>query len=318
MGTLATMDEAEFGALAERYRPELQVHCYRMLGSLEDAEDLVQETFLRAWRRRDTFAGRATVRAWLYGIATNASLDAIATKRRRARASEEVLWLQPYPDRLLDAVAPREDEPDVAVVSKESIELAFMVALQHLPATQRAALIVRDVLGWSAKETAELLDASVPAVNSALQRARATLRRHMPERRLDEAAGADPTAHERELVRRYMEASERDDLDGLAATIGEDARFTMPPEPGVWTGRDAMIAAWREGGFGSAELGRIRCLATTANRQPAVANYVRKPGAPDFRPMALDVLRIEGGLIADITAFGPGVFAGFALPPALG
>jgi RNA polymerase sigma-70 factor, ECF subfamily len=310
-------DEAAFGALAERYRPELQLHCYRMVGSLEDAEDLVQETFLRAWRRRATFEGRSTFRAWLYGIATNASLDAVAQTRRRATSSSEVLWLQPYPDRLLDAVAPSEDEPEAALVSKETIELAFLVALQHLPATQRAALIARDVLGWSARETADLLETSVPAVNSALQRARATLRKRLPPRRLEWAAGAEPSEAERSLLQRYMDASERDDLEALAATLSDDVRFSMPPEPGVWVGRDVVVGSWVEGGFGTEQFGRIRCLLTWANRQPAVANYLRKPGEPGYRPMALDVLTIADGLVVEIVTFPPSVFPAFGLPPAL-
>ncbi len=310
-------DESAFAALAERYRPELQVHCYRMLGSFEDAEDLVQETLLRAWRHRRTFEGRSSFRAWLYGIATHASLDAVAQERRRAAAGAEVLWLQPYPDRLLDAAAPREDEPDAVVVTKETIELAFLVALQHLPPTQRAVLIVRDVLGWSARETAALLETTVAAVNSALQRARATMRKRMPERRLEPAAAAEPSEEERALLERYMEATERDDLDALAATLGEDARFTMPPEPGVWVGRDVLIASWAEGGFGSEAFGSIRCMLTRANRQPAVANYLRRPGEDAHRPMALDVLTITDGLVADIVTFPPAVFPAFGLPPAL-
>jgi RNA polymerase sigma-70 factor, ECF subfamily len=315
-------DEAAFGALAERYRPELQVHCYRMVGSFEDAEDLVQETFLRAWRRRHTFAGRSTFRAWLYGIATNASLDEVARKRRRAQAPPgegvpaEVAWLQPYPDRLLAAAAPSEDEPDRALVSKETIEIAFLVAIQHLPPTQRAVLIVRDVLGWSAKETAALLDTTVPAVNSALQRARATMKMRLPERRAEWAPGADPDDAERALLGRYMEATERDDLEGLAATLSEDARFTMPPEPGVWVGRETVVGSWVEGGFGTAAFGHIRCLLTRANMQPAVANYLRKPGERDHHPMALDVLRVADGLVADIVTF-PLDVSRFGLPPSL-
>jgi RNA polymerase sigma-70 factor (ECF subfamily) len=315
----AAADEAAFGALAERYRPELQVHCYRMTGSLEDAEDLVQETLLRAWRRRRTFAGRSTFRAWLYGIATNACLDEVARRRRRARARPgegipaEVPWLQPYPDLLLAAAAPSEDEPDRALVSKETIELAFLVAIQHLPPNQRAVLIVRDVLGWSAKEAAALLGTSVAAVNSALQRARATMRARLPERRAEWAPGAEPSEAERALLARYMAATERDDPEGLAATLSEDARFTMPPEPGVWVGRETVVASWVEGGFGTDAFGHIRCLATRANMQPAVANYLRKPGEPDHRPMALDVLRIAGGLVADIVTF-PLDAARFGLP----
>ena len=205
---------------------------------------------------------------------------------------------------------------DAVVVTRETIELAFLVALQHLPPTQRAVLIIRDVLGWSARETAALLETTVAAVNSALQRARATLRKRLPERRLEPAA-AEPTEEERVLLERYMEAGERDDLDGLAETLAEEARFTMPPYPGVWVGRDVLIASWVEGGFGSEAFGRIKCLLTRANRQPAVANYLRRPGAPDYRPLALDVLTLADGLVADIVTFPPEVFPAFGLPPSL-
>ena len=316
-------DRWAFGALAERHRAELLLHCYRMLGSLEDAEDAVQETFLRAWDKRATFQGRAPFRAWLYGIATHASLDAIARLRRRppaalagARGRAEVAWLQPYPDRLLEQVAP-DDEPEEALVARETVELAFLVAIQHLPPTQRAVLIVRDLLGWSAKETAALLESSVASVNSSLQRARATLRRRLPEPRLEAAPVADPSEAERELLRRYMEASERDDVEALARMMREDARFSMPPSPEVHVGREAILACWVEGGFGSAAFGRLRCLPTRANLQPAVANYVRRPGDSRYRPMALDVLRIEDGLLAEIVAFTPDLFPAFGLPPAL-
>ena len=182
----------------------LQVHCYRMLGSYEDSEDAVQETFLRAWRRRSTYEGRAPFRAWLYRIATNASLDAIERRpeRKLARADgvgnpAEVSWLEPFPDHLLDEIASSDDEPESALVAKETIELAFMVAIQHLPARQRATLILRDVLGWSAKETADLLDSSVASVNGALARARATMKEHLPQRRVEWAPGVDPTEEER-------------------------------------------------------------------------------------------------------------------------
>jgi RNA polymerase sigma-70 factor, ECF subfamily len=202
-------DESAFAVLAESYRRELQVHCYRMLGSFEDAEDMVQETFLRAWRKRSSFEGRSSFRAWLYRIATNACLDALERRPPRvlppqvAPAADprvpplptaDVPWLQPYPDRLLEGIAPRDAEPDAVLVSKETIELAFLAAIQQLAPRQRAVLILRDVLGWSAKETAMLLDASVDAVNSALRRARSTLKRHLPARRLEWAAGvgSDP------------------------------------------------------------------------------------------------------------------------------
>src|SRR5918995_437980 len=202
-------DEAAFSKLVDRYRRELQLHCYRMLGSLEDAEDAVQETFLRAWRKRETFRGDSSFRAWLYGIATNACLDALARRPRVAppqdgRPLAEVPWLQPYPDRLLEGVASNDDEPDAEVVAKETIELAFIAAIQLLPPKQRAVLISRDVLGWSAAERAALLAMSVAAANSALQRARATLQRHLPRRRVEWAPGSDPSREERELLRRSV------------------------------------------------------------------------------------------------------------------
>jgi RNA polymerase sigma-70 factor (ECF subfamily) len=314
-------DESAFAELTEQYRRELHVHCYRMLGSLEDAEDLVQETYLRAWRQRASFEGRSTFRAWLYRIATNACLDALERRQRRpvpvSATETEVPWIQPYPDRLLDGVAPGEDEPDAAIVAKETIELAFLVAIQHLPPRQRAVLIVRDVLGWSASESAALLETSVAAVNSALQRARATLRAHLPERRLEWPSGADASEEERLLLERYVEATESGDPDAIARLLREDARFSMPPQPGRWVGRDEIVRIWVEGGFGSDWFGDLRCVVTSANRQPTVACYVRHPGESEFRPLALDVLAIEDGDVVEITAFGSDLFAAFGLPPKL-
>jgi RNA polymerase sigma-70 factor (ECF subfamily) len=312
----ATQDEAAFTALVERHRRELQVHCYRMLGSLEEAEDLTQETFLRAWRKRASFQGRSTVRAWLYRIATNACLD-VLEKRPRKATGGEVLWLQPYPDDLLEGVATEGDDPDALVVARETIELAFMVAVQHLPPRPRAVLILRDVLGWSAKDTAALLETSVPAANSALQRARAALKEHLPEQRNEWKPGTDPSAAERALIQRYIEASEEGDAQAIAAIMREDARFSMPPQPGVYHGRDTILGFWLEGGFGSADWGRLRCTVTRANHQPAVANYVLRPGDDVYTAMALDVLRIEEGAIADIVTFDPRVFPAFGLPATL-
>jgi RNA polymerase sigma-70 factor (ECF subfamily) len=314
MTTMELHDQATFEALAQRHRRELQLHCYRMVGSLEESEDLVQETFLRAWRRRETFEGRSTARAWLYRIATNACLDALSRRPRKPQGGE-VLWLQPYPDELLEGIAEPGAEPDAAVVEKETIELAFMVAIQHLAPRPRAALILRDVLGWSAKETAALLGTSVAAVNSALQRARAGLKERLPERRLEWSAEAG--AAERALVERYMEATDRADVAGLAALLREDATFSMPPQPGVWSGRDNIVGMWQEGGFGTPAFGELRTLATRVNRQPAVANYVRGPGADHYRALALDVLRIEDGAIADITTFDGRLFATLGLPTRL-
>src|SRR6185312_1018776 len=205
---LTTLDERSFGARVEPHRRELHVHCYRMLGSFDDSEDLVQETFTRAWRSREQFEGRSSLRAWLYRIATNACLDALDKRPRTVSPTGEVLWLQPYPDELLDELADEEPGPEAAAVSRETIELAFLVAIQHLPPLQRAVLIIRDVLGFSARETATLLETSAPAVNSALQRARAAMADHLPERRLEWAPGTDPSSAERELLARLMEHSE--------------------------------------------------------------------------------------------------------------
>jgi RNA polymerase sigma-70 factor, ECF subfamily len=323
-------DESAFSALVERYRRELNVHCYRMLGSLDDAEDMVQETFLRAWRKRESFAGRASFRAWLYRIATNACFDFLEQDEARVMSREptadlgealappEIPWLQPFPDRLLEQVAATEGEPDAMVVAKETIELGFLVAIQFLPPKQRAVLILRDVLDWPAKDTAELLDTSVASVNSALQRARATLQRHRPPRRLEWAAGLTPSEEERALLRRYVDASERGDPDAIATLLRDDVRFSMPPESGTWVGRDVVVNGWVEGGFGSATFGDFRCVITRANRMPAVACYHRKPGASEYRAFTLDVLRIEDGQIAEITAFDmrPIVDA-LGLPPTL-
>jgi RNA polymerase sigma-70 factor (ECF subfamily) len=316
MTSIQLNDRTAFDEIASRHRRELQLHCYRMLGSLEESEDLVQETFLRAWRRRETYAGRSTVRAWLYRIATNACLDALQ-RRPRAPQGGEVAWLQPYPDELLEGIAEPGAEPDAAVVAKETIELAFLVAIQHLPPQTRAVLILRDVLDWPAKDTAALLETSVAAVNSALQRARAGLKQHLPERRAEWASGADPTEAERELLDRYVEASDRADAHAIAALMREDSTWSMPPEPGFWRGRDAIVAAWVEGGMGTEEFGDFRCLRTSANLQPAVACYLKRPGGSRHEALALDVLRIEEGEIADITSFTSAVFPAFGLPPAL-
>jgi RNA polymerase sigma-70 factor, ECF subfamily len=312
-------DQSAFSSLTERYRRELQVHCYRMLGSLEDSEDVVQETFLRAWRKRGSYRGRSTFRAWLYRIATNASLDALERRPRHLQTARgpEVTWLQPYPDRLLEGLATTDAEPDEAVVSKETIELAFLAAIQHLPPRQRAVLIVRDVLGWSAKDSASLLETSVASVNSALQRARATLKKHLPERRLEWAPGVDPSEAERALLKRYIEANDRADADAFVAMMREDARFAMPPEPEYFVGREAIVAGWMEGGLGTEEFRDFRWLVTKANMQPAVAFYLRRPGESEHAAFAMDVLRIEDGAIAEILAFPSDLFPAFELPSKL-
>ena len=325
-------DEPAFAALFDRHRAELQVHCYRMLGSVEDSEDLVQETFLRAWRGRATFSsgGPSSFRAWLYRIATNACLDVLRGRPRRVmppqvapagdpdvppRPPADLPWLQPYPDRLLEPIASPEDEPGAAVVARETIELAFLAAIQHLPPRQRAALILRGVLGWSAKDTASMLNASVASVNSALQRARATLGDRLGESRTEWRRSA-ASEEERRLLRRYVEAHEQADVDALAELLREDARLVMPPHPSWYDGREAILIASAKG-F-DPEFGELRSVVTGANMQPAVAHYLRQPGESEYRPLAIDVLRTENGRIAEITSFVfAGLFARFGLPSAL-
>ncbi|HSK97123.1 MAG TPA: RNA polymerase subunit sigma-70, partial [Euzebyales bacterium] len=225
-------DERAFATLTERHRRELHVHCYRMLASFDEADDAVQETVLRAWRRRDSFTGAALFRAWLYRIATNVSMDMIRARARRAptlRSYADVPWLQPYPDRLLDEIAD-DEQPDAVVVARETVELAFLAALQLLPPRQRAALILRDVMGMPAVETAAAIDTSVPATNSLLQRARATLGQHLPARRAEWSASA-PTTEERALLERFIDAHERCDATAAVAIVAADIRVTMPPYP---------------------------------------------------------------------------------------
>jgi RNA polymerase sigma-70 factor, ECF subfamily len=312
------------------------VHCYRMLGSFEDSEDLVQETFLRAWRARESFQGRSTFRAWLYRIATNACLDALARRpraRQIASATDPsgtplppamIPWLQPYPDRLLEGIAPSDAEPEAAVVARETIELAFLAAIQHLPPKQRAVLILRDVLGWSAKETAALLEASVASVNSALQRARPTLKKHLPERRLEWAASSEPSEEERAVLKRYMDAIERSDDAAISALLREDARVSqhpgaggnMTPEPIWYQGRETLIEAWAPVLHGPGAPG-LRLVPTRANGQPAAATYIRWPRDSEYRAFGLAVLRVEDGAVAEIAVFHPDLFPAFGLPATL-
>ncbi|GAA4451844.1 sigma-70 family RNA polymerase sigma factor [Phytohabitans houttuyneae] len=324
-------EESAFAELVERHRRELRVHCYRMLGSYDEAEDLVQETFLRAWKGRDGFAGRSSLRAWLYRIATNACLDTLRGRGRRVLPQDlgppsgpdadlppraDIPWLQPFPDR----AAPVEAEPDSVAVTRETMELAFLVAIQHLPPRQRATLILRDVLGWSAKEAASALDASVASTNSALQRARATLREHLPEHRLEWTHPLGPTEEELAVVRRYVEAVERADLDALADLMAEDIRAVMPPWPMWFAGRDTVLATLRASWDPALPyyIGRFRVVPVAANGMPAVASYVCAPGDDTYKAFAIGVLRVADGRIAEISAFhDTGLFAAFGLPDSL-
>ena len=309
-------DEAAFGELVQRHRRELHLHCYRMTGSFDEAEDLVQETFLRAWRKRDSFEGGPGFRAWLYRIATNACLDALRSSRRRpstVQSFAEVPWLQPYPDRLLDELAPSDTQPDAVVVARETIELTYLAVIQLLPPRQRAVLILRDVLDWSAAEAAAMLEMSVAAANSALQRARATLRRRLPGRP-SEWSGSEPSQEERLLLEAFIDAHERADAAAAAALARDDIRVTMPPHPWCFEGLEAIRPMLEEGLTGP---GEWRLVPTWANRQPTAASYLKASGDTEFRAFKLDVLRVEGGRIAEITTFGATLFPAFGLPATL-
>ena len=331
-------DEEAFVALAERYRRQLHVHCYRMLGSFDEAEDLVQETLLRAWRARTSFEGRSMFRTWLYSIATNACLNVLERSKRRvlftdvppadpgrklpagqrpdlAAAPAELAWIQPYPDHLLDAAAPAEAEPEAVVVSRETIELAFLAAIQHLPPRQRAALLLREVLGWSAKQTAVLLETSVASVNSSLQRARSTMRAHLPSRPLGWTSATEPTQEELAVLRRYIDAHDRADVAGFTALLAEDARQAMPPHPLRYVGRDALATLFSN--FIRPDAvhypGPLRLVPTAANRQPAAASYLRRPDG--WWLLGLNVLDVEAGRITGILSFGVELLSSFGLPP---
>jgi RNA polymerase sigma-70 factor (TIGR02960 family) len=307
-------DEPAFAALAERHRRELHVHCYRMLASFDEAEDAVQETFLKAWRGRSGFDGNSQFRAWLYRIATNVCLDMLRRSSRRTAGDSfaEVPWLQPYPDVLLEAAAPSDEQPEAVAIRRETISLAFLAALQVLPPRQRAALIARDVLGWPASETASALGTSVAAANSALQRARATMKTHLPARRAEWSA-REPTATERELVEQFIEAHERVDADAAMAIATRDIRVTMPPLPYRFDGPEQIRPLMAS----AAAMGEWRLVPVGANLMPAAASYLRRPGDSEFRAFKLDVMRIEAGRIAEITTFNADLFSAFGLEPTL-
>lgn len=313
-GPAIRTDAATFAELTERHRRELHVHCYRMLASFDEAEDAVQETFLRAWRAWAGFDGSTLVRAWLYRIATNVCLDLRRGARRSGGSSSpaEVPWLQPYPDPLLDEMPAGAGEPSDVVVERETIELAFLVALQALPPRQRATLVARDVLGWTARDTANLLDTTVAATNSALQRARETMRDRLPSRRA-EWQGTAASDAEAELLRSFIEAHERCDAAAAIAIAARDIRVTMPPHPMVFQGLDALAPMLAR----AAAEGDWRLVPTRANRMPAAASYLRRPGDSAFRAFKFDVLRVVDGAIAEITTFGPELFPAFGLAPTL-
>jgi RNA polymerase sigma-70 factor (ECF subfamily) len=282
-------DEQAFGRLVEPYRHALEVHCYRMLGSAHDAEDLAQETLLRAWRALDRFEPRVQFQTWLYRIATNACLDEL--KRRPRRPAP----VDPFPDRPSDGSASPTYDPAARYAMREGMELAMLRAIQELPGRQRAVLILRDVLGWSASEVAELLGSTVASVNSALQRARGTIDQHLPEP-TEPAAGLA----ERELLNRYVAAFEHADMDGLVALLREDATLRMPPQPSLSGG--LQIARFFLQTVAHGDLTRIRHRPTSANRRPAVTIEVRAEDGT-WIPHGISVLEIEEGQIVAIDAF---------------
>jgi RNA polymerase sigma-70 factor (ECF subfamily) len=323
----SALDEADFAALAESHRREIQVHCYRMTGSYDDAEDLVQETFLRAWRARDAFEGRAGARTWLYRIATNTCLDFQRRTARRPQRYEPVpgmnhgtgepparlTWLQPYPD---DELPSAEEQPEAAAVSRETLELVFLAAIQHLPPRQRAVLILRDVLGLSAAETAEALGLTVASANSALQRARPTLRDHLPGRRADWRT-AEPTESQRTVLHEYMTAARTLDFTAMTDLLSKDVTLTMPPNPFWFTGRDALVEFLRPTLDPASPMffGHWRHLPARANGRLAAGGYVRRPGTHVYRAQVLDVLRFDADdRIVEITSFEPHLFPAFGLP----
>jgi RNA polymerase sigma-70 factor (ECF subfamily) len=319
--TEEVMAGSDFDRMLERHRRELHVHCYRMLGSFTDAEDLVQETFLRAWRHRDQHEPGSNLRAWLYRIATNACTDVIRRRRRQAPAlgsCADVPWLQPYPDALLDQIPDPGLDPESATIDRETIELAFIAAIQELPPRQRAALVLCAGLGWTAAEAADTMQTSVPAVNSALQRARAVLREKLPRDRSQWTAGP-LSAAEQDVLRQFIAAHERGDAAAAKAMMRDGIVATMPPQPLVYQGRAAMqpLLDLAFGGPGTERMGEWRAVPTAANRLPAAACYLRRPGDTVFRAFKLDVLRVEDGQVAETTTFGTELFGAFGLPEVL-
>ncbi len=315
-------DEDAFRALTDPYQRELQLHIYRIVGSPQDAEDLLQETLLAAWRGLEQFQERASVRSWLYRIATNRSLDALRASRRRpagrqtAQMPEPTRWneplsLQPYPDALLEGIPDEAPGPEARHEAKESIALAFIVGLQHLPPQQRAVLVLRDVLGYRTREVADMLDSSDASVNSLLRRARAAFESRLPATGRDRAPVPDSKL-EREIVGRFADAVESGDVDGMVALLTDDAWLTMPPLPHAYQGRDAIGAFLRDGEERRGAPLRLR--PTRANAQPAFAGYHSETDVA----RGLFVLTLEGDRISAVTWFADtAVFPHFGLPPTL-
>jgi RNA polymerase sigma-70 factor, ECF subfamily len=309
-------DETAFEQVVGPYRGELHAHCYRMLGSVYDAEDALQEAMLRAWRAMDRFEGRSSLRSWLYTIATNTCLNHIAKRPKRVLPVDygpaadphdapgnpvtENVWLEPYPDEMLGLEDGRA-APDARYEQREGVELAFVAALQHLPANQRAVLILREVLGFSAKEVAEQLDTSVASVNSALQRARAAVDERVPEQTQQATLREMGDDELREMVDRYVDAWERCDVEQFVSMLAEDATFTMPPLASWYSTREG-IRIWAESSSMNG-LWKWKSVLTRANGQPALGFYAWDENEQAYMPFALNVITFRGREIVDVTAF---------------
>jgi RNA polymerase sigma-70 factor (TIGR02960 family) len=319
-------DGDAFRRLIDPFERELQVHCYRILGSIQDAEDALQETLLAAWRGLGGFEERASFRTWLYRVATNRCLNALRSARRRPQLNTdalepdlpeptrlgEVVWIEPYPDVLVEGLADLPSGPEARYETREAISLAFVTAVQLLPPRQRAVLILRDVLGFHAREVADMLDSTEQSVTSALKRARATLQSRLPPFGEEEPPHSDV---ERELVERLARAFEASDVDGIVALLTEDVRITMPPLPMQYHGRD-VVARFLEA-VTLQQRRRYRVVATRANGQPAFGLYVRDPGGTVFHAVGLLVLTLAGNRIRAITRFDNNVLPHFGLPRSL-
>lgn len=330
---VSSVGREAFTRLVQRHEYELKVHCYRMLASVEDAEDMVQETFLRGWDKRASCREVSALRSWLYRIATNACLDFLRRRPERRVATRapdgtvplpvSVRWLQPLPDEPAGQAVAREATPDDVVVRRETVELAFLAALQHLPPQQRAVHIFRDVLGWSAKGVADHLDMTVAGVNSALQRARESLRRHLPPDRSDWVSSGN-SQEERDLLSRYVAATEASDISALTALLHEDARCGQQPgasghhgpDPAWYSGRETIRSAWAPA-LGGPDAATLRLVPTRANGQPAAAVYFWDAASEGWRAFGLDVVHVREGLIDEINAFVPELFPMFGLPMVL-
>jgi RNA polymerase sigma-70 factor, ECF subfamily len=324
-------DEKAFALLIGPYQAQLRTHCYRMLGSLHDADDALQETMLRAWSGLDGFESRSSLRSWLYRIATNASLRMIEKRPKRVLPIDygpaadphvafgepltESIWLEPYPDAQLGLEASMLG-PDARYEQRESIELAFAAAFQHLPARQRAVLILRDVLGFSARETADALEMTPVSVDSALQRAHKAIEQRVPGRTQQATLRGLGDSELRQIVTRFADAWERHDVDAVVAMLTDDARMTMPPWPSWYRGRDAIATFLRSWPLSHRK--RWQLLHTGANGQPAVAGYLWDEQRTAFRPETIIVLTFRSTRIVEITAFrSPELFPRFGLPEQL-